>query len=54
MKKNNWKHKKQKELFASSYKVNGEDRVFQLTNGRRVISFESWQAAKADGWKKVN
>lgn len=53
MKKNVWKHKKQKELFASSYKVNGEDRVFQLTNGRRVISFESWQAAEKAGWTKV-
>lgn len=52
-KKNEWKHPKQKELFASSYKVNGEDRVFQLTNGRKVISFESWQRAVADGWVKL-
>jgi hypothetical protein len=33
--------------------MNGADRVFQLTNGRRVISYESWQAAAFDGWKKV-
>ena len=52
-KKNEWKHPKQKELFASSYSMNGIDRLFKLTNGLKVISFESWQAAKAEGWEKV-
>jgi len=51
-----WKHKtkhKDKE-FKSSYDRSSKDRVFTLTNGKKVKSYESWQAAKKDGWEKVN
>lgn len=48
-----WTHEKYKTPFKSSYVFTHDDRVFQLTNGKRVISFESWQQAKAQGWVKV-
>jgi hypothetical protein len=48
-----WTHKKYKTTFTSSYKEAGGDRVFQLTNGKVTKSFESWQAAKREGWSKV-
>lgn len=50
--KNEWSHPKQKELWASRYALTEEDRVFQLYDGRKVKSYESWQAAVKDGWKK--
>ena len=55
MAKVNWKHPKQKELWASRYDntKKGKDRVFQLYNGRKTKSFESWQAAKKEGWIRV-
>ena len=60
--KSQWTHKKYKTPFVGSYqrlifKVGGTvmtalERVFVLTNGKRTISFESWQAAKKAGWVK--
>ena len=54
-KKNEWKHRKEKEIWASRYDVTPKekDRVFQLYNGRKTKSYESWQAAVKDGWKKI-
>lgn len=48
-----WSHKKYKNRkFAGRYvRLKGE-RVFNLTDGVRTVTFESWQAAKAMGWKK--
>jgi hypothetical protein len=38
----------------SSYQRTKNDRVFTLTlKSGRVISFESWQAAKKAGWVKL-
>jgi hypothetical protein len=52
-----WSNKKYgKKLFKGSYyiyRLNSSERLFNLTDGKRVISFESWQAAKALGWVKV-
>ena len=48
-----WKHKKYKTEFKGSYQKTKTDRVFTLTSGKTVKSFESWQAAKKDGWEKV-
>jgi len=37
-----------------SYERSKSDRVFTLkTKKGRVISYESWQAAKKDGWSRV-
>jgi hypothetical protein len=49
-----WSHKKYKELFTGSYGYLKKDRVFQLTSqsGKKVISFESFQQAKKQGWTK--
>lgn len=51
-----WINKKKfgKRVFTSSYetKRNG-DRVFNLIEGKREITFESWQAAMLEGWTKV-
>lgn len=63
-----WLHetKFKKKLFKSSYKTTNvfgvKERVFTLseiipkgsTRKPVVKSFESWQAAKSDGWVKVN
>lgn len=48
-----WKHKKYKAEFKATYEQSGKDRVFTLTAGKTVKSYESWQAAKKDGWEKV-
>lgn len=50
-----WKHesKYKNKLFKGSYQQTKKDRVFTLTNGKRVISFESWQQAVKLGWSKV-
>lgn len=48
-----WKHKKYKNLFVGTYQRSFSDRVFTLICGRTVKSYESWQAAKHDGWEKV-
>jgi hypothetical protein len=61
-----WTHKKYKNSkFQGSYKqiaithTGKRERVFMLTawkkNGdiMRVLSFESWQAAKSSGWVKA-
>ena len=50
-----WHHKKYGKLnfFGRYVRISGE-RVFELVNARdgkfKVITFESWQAAKALGW----
>ena len=48
-----WQHKKYKSQFKGSYAFAKGDRVFQLTSGKKVVSFESWEAAKKAGWSKV-
>jgi len=62
MKKPYWTHKKYKTKFKGSYKYLAFsalsstkiiwERVFVLTNGKRTISFESWQQAVKQGWKR--
>ena len=55
-----WSHKKHgKKIFTGTYafqKVKRhypyQERIFQLVCGDKIISFESWQAAKKDGWIK--
>ena len=52
-----WKNKKYKSEFKGSYAWLGnsstrEERVFQLTNGKKTYTFESWQMAKKLGWVK--
>ena len=51
-----WSHKKYKKQFKGTFKLAGTDRVFQLTeiDGKKVISFESWQQAKKQGWSKMS
>jgi hypothetical protein len=48
----NWFNDKYKTAFIGSYTVAKGDRVFQLANGKKTISFESWQQAKKLGWFK--
>lgn len=49
-----WFNEKKHKLkpFTSSYVKAGKDRAFQLENGKRYYTYESWQAAIKDGWKK--
>lgn len=51
-----WKNKKYPGTFYSAYErdKNGE-RIFVLKKegGGRRITFESWNAAKSLGWKKI-
>lgn len=50
-----WAHKKfKKQLFKGSYTRYKNERVFELSCDTRTISFESWQMAKRDGWKRVS
>lgn len=51
-----WSHKKYGNLnFFGRYSWLSGERVFELVNARngkfKVITFESWQAAKSLGWK---
>lgn len=50
-----WKNYKHgKAVFIGSYERDKDgERVFVLTHGKRKITFESWQAAKALGWKNA-
>jgi hypothetical protein len=48
-----WTNKKYKAAFKGSYQRTTNDRVFTLTAGKKVISFESWQQAKKLGWSKI-
>jgi hypothetical protein len=52
MKKKIWTHKKYKGEFVGSYVRTKNDRVFQLSSGKKVFSYESWQAAVRDGFKR--
>jgi hypothetical protein len=45
-----WSHKKHGKNFKGKYSFKSGERVFELTNGKRTISFESWQMAKSLGW----
>jgi hypothetical protein len=47
-----WHHTKHKGDYESCYAYLGTERLFQLTKGSHVVSFESHQAAKKLGWKK--
>lgn len=47
-----WSHKKYKSEFKATYEKSGKDRVFTLSSDKKVVSYESWQAAKKDGWVK--
>lgn len=49
-----WTHKSQgKKLYKGSYGRFKGERVFELNNGTRTVTFESWQMAKKLGWRKV-
>lgn len=50
-----WKHPKKKELRQGTYNrvAKNGDRVFQLVGKSNVLSFESFQEAKAKGWSKT-
>jgi hypothetical protein len=45
-----WNHKKFKKPFMGYYTRLKGERVLNLTNGTRTITFESWQMAKRLGW----
>lgn len=47
-----WSHKKYKSEFKATYEKSSKDRVFTLSCGKIIKSYESWQAAKKDGWVK--
>jgi hypothetical protein len=48
-----WHHAKHKGDYESCYTYYiRTERIFQLTKGSHVVSFESWQAAKKLGWVK--
>jgi hypothetical protein len=47
-----WHHAKHKGDYESCYTYLGKERLFQLTKGDHVVSFESHQAAKKLGWQK--
>lgn len=51
-----WSHKKYKKQFKGQYVIAKGDRVFQLSeiDGKKVISFESFQQAKKQGWSKMS
>lgn len=47
-----WQHPKKKGVWWGMYQwVNDGERVFTLSNGKKHLSFESWQMAKKLGWK---
>jgi len=51
-----WKHKDNpKKHFVGKYEreYSSKERVFILSDGKRRITFESWQLAKKAGWSKV-
>lgn len=48
-----WQHKKYKSKFKGSYTYHRGERVFELNNGRKRYTFESWQMAKKLGWIKL-
>ena len=48
-----WTHKKYKSAFKAKMVMAGIDQSFQLTNGKVTKTYESWQAAVKDGWKKL-
>lgn len=48
-----WTHKKYSGKFQGSYVRLYGERVFELVGAKRFITFESWQAAKSMGWRKV-
>ena len=47
-----WSHKKYKGEFKLSRIKAKDDLVFQFIIGGRKKTYESWQAAKKDGWVK--
>lgn len=52
-----WKHKEKYkgQVFKGDYETKGNgERIFNLTNGIREITFESWQRAVKAGWEKLN
>jgi hypothetical protein len=48
-----WVFKKSNKQFISKYVGAGDDWVFQLRRLDRIITFESWQAAVKQGWRKL-
>lgn len=50
-----WKHKDHEGVFHGTHRfvtVNGEkERVFIVSRGKQIFSFESHQQAKKQGWK---
>ena len=48
-----WVNKKfPKREFKGRYVYLKSERVFELHDGKRTITFESWQMAKNNGWSK--
>lgn len=48
-----WTHKKYpKREFKGYYRYFYGERVFELSDKKRTITFESWQMAKSMGWRK--
>lgn len=47
-----WTHKKYKKEFKGRMVMAGIDRTFQLSDGKIVKTYESWQAAVKLGWFK--
>lgn len=52
--KSYWKNKKfhGRQFQGNYYRVWNGQRVFELSNKNKTITFESWQMAKELGWKR--
>jgi len=50
-----WNHKKHKGNWTGSYNRTKKknERVFELTNGKKTITWESHQKAKDAGWVRI-
>jgi hypothetical protein len=48
-----WVLRKSKTQYRGRYVIAAGDRVFQLVGPKKIISFESWQAAAKKGWVRL-
>lgn len=48
-----WSNPKYKGTFTGFYQELNGERVFNLSNGKKVFTFESFQMAKKLGWIKI-
>jgi hypothetical protein len=51
MRRKNWSNKKHGKNFKGTYQKHNGERVLNLSNGKKNLTFESHQAAKDAGWK---